>query len=42
MDAELEVNGTRIGLHDDESRRQMRRINFLGDSGGSVVAGDVS
>jgi len=27
-------------LHDDESRRQMKRINFLGDAGGCVAAGD--
>ena len=29
-------------LHDDESKRQMRRINFLGDAGGAVAAGDDS
>jgi len=29
-------------LHDDESRRQMQRINFLGDAGGGVAAGDGS
>jgi integrase len=29
-------------LHDDESRRQMRRINFLGDASGCVAAGQGS
>jgi len=28
-------------LHDDEAQRQMRRLNFLSDAGGGVVAGDV-
>ncbi len=29
-------------LHDDEAQRQMRRLDFLGETGDSVVAGDVS
>jgi integrase len=29
-------------LHDDESRRQMKRISFLGDAGGRVAVGERS
>ncbi len=29
-------------LHDDESRRQMRRINFLGEASGHVAGGEAS
>jgi len=29
-------------LHDDESRKQMRQINFLGDAGGRVAVGERS
>jgi integrase len=29
-------------LHNDEAQRQMRRLDFLGDAGGSVVADDDS
>ena len=29
-------------LHDDEAQRQMRRLQFIGEVGGGVAAGDVS
>jgi hypothetical protein len=29
-------------LHDDEAQRQMKRLNFLGQAGGGVAAGDVT
>jgi hypothetical protein len=29
-------------LHDEESRRQMQRISFLGEAGGAVAAGKSS